>query len=435
MVNVNAFHGGTDNEILESAIASRDADGIVYIPARVSELEPERNWWLLDRAILIPENTTVILQNCKIKLSDRCRDNFFRSANCGMGVENPERIHNIHLKGEGLCILEGADNPRATGDGSKILANPCPYLPEDIAKYASYASEQVKTTGVPNRDDMHAYSYGTDADVEGESHCGDWRGIGVLFANVENFTIENLHLIDTHGWGISLEACSHGQIRDIAFADCMSLNVNGMLQNMENQDGIDIRNGCHHINISDISGHTGDDVVALTAIVPDKWTYKPGGSMCSTHVMPNDWNTRDRDIHDISIRNVFAYSTLCRIIRLLPCNSHIWNVNIDNVVDITPDTVPAMNPDNSPILLGDLDRGYGRNLADSLKNIAISNVSCHRSHVIDLMGYLKDSTIRNIVNRQKGGTFIRCYRPDGMNCVTTENIHCFDGDINNKRKL
>ena len=105
MVNVNAFHGGTDNEILETAIAGRDADGIVYIPARVSDVEPERIWWLLDRAVLIPENTTIILQNCKIKLSDRCRDNFFRSANCGIGIENPERIHNIHLKGEGLCIL------------------------------------------------------------------------------------------------------------------------------------------------------------------------------------------------------------------------------------------------------------------------------------------------------------------------------------------
>ena len=123
----------TDNEILESLIANRGEDGVVYIPARESDVEPERNWWLLDRAILIPENTTVILQNCKIKLSDRCRDNFFRSANCGIGIENPERIRNIHLKGEGLCILEGADHPRGTGDGSKIINHPAPYLPADIA--------------------------------------------------------------------------------------------------------------------------------------------------------------------------------------------------------------------------------------------------------------------------------------------------------------
>ena len=125
MVNVNSFKGINDSEIINKAIENRDADGIVLIPKRVSDVEPERNFWLLDSAILLPENTTVILQNCKIKLSDKCRDNFFRSANSGMGIEFPERIKNIHIKGEGSCLLEGADHPRAVGDRSKILANPC----------------------------------------------------------------------------------------------------------------------------------------------------------------------------------------------------------------------------------------------------------------------------------------------------------------------
>ena len=85
MINVNDFHGKTDSEVIELAMQNLTGDGILVIPPRESDIEPERKHWLIDRAILIPENTTVILQNCMIKLSDRCRDNFFRSANCGIG--------------------------------------------------------------------------------------------------------------------------------------------------------------------------------------------------------------------------------------------------------------------------------------------------------------------------------------------------------------
>ena len=123
MINVNDYSGKTDNETLELAMAHKGADGIVVIPPRVSDIEPERDWWLLDRAILLPADTTVVLQNCTIKLSDRCRDNFFRSANCGLGIEDPQLISNIHIRGEGLCTLIGADHPRATGDGSKIRSS------------------------------------------------------------------------------------------------------------------------------------------------------------------------------------------------------------------------------------------------------------------------------------------------------------------------
>ncbi len=49
----------------------------------------------------MPENTTLILESCRIKLSDACRDNFIRSANCGMGIEDPLPIKNIHIKGVG----------------------------------------------------------------------------------------------------------------------------------------------------------------------------------------------------------------------------------------------------------------------------------------------------------------------------------------------
>ncbi len=412
MVNANNFYGADDSEILANAIKNRDKDGIVIIPPRSKETEPERDWWLLDRAVLLPENTTVILQNCKIKLSDRCRDNFFRTANCGIGIEFPEKTSNIHIKGEGYCLFEGADHPRAVGDSSKILANPCPYEIDDLCRMADWIPEDRKKSKQLNFEDTHIHSYGTDAGNPDESQHGDWRGIGILFANAENVSIENLCIKDSHGWAISFEACSFGRIEKIRFDACMSKEIDGMRHNMENQDGIDLRNGCHDIIISDITGRTGDDVVALTAIAKDK--YRPGGSLKSTHVMHSDWTKREKDIYNIIIRNIAAYSNLCYTVRLLPVNTQIRNVVIDGVIDTSPDTVN----NTGGILLGALDFNYGENLRDGMKNITVSNVICNSKEAVTVEGYVCDSVISNVVSRNPKNPAIVIKRENGL--INTE---------------
>ena len=404
MICVNDFVGVTDNEILEKAIASRQADGIVVIPPRSSNIEPERTYWLLDRAILLPANTTVVLQNCTIKLSDKCRDNFFRSANCGIGIEYPERIENIHIRGEGTCTLLGADHPRATGDGGKILENPCPYDAEAIERLGKWSPNQ-----------WHDYSYGTDAGKEGESQLGDWRGIGVLLANVEHFSIENLRIVDSHGWGISLEACAYGYVSRIEFSAYMHKMIDGMRSNMENQDGIDVRNGCHHIIISDITGCTGDDMVALTAIANPN--FLPGGSMCTTHVMHNDWAKREADIHDIVIRNVVGYSNICWMVRLLAADCVIHDVVIDGIID----TAPAELVHGGGLLIGEPDGAYGKNLPDSIRNITISNVVAGGSKAIQMDGYLTDSVITNVIYKGTEQEGMKFARFDGIKNVNIIN--------------
>lgn len=72
MVFANNFKGKNDSEILNNAVKGRGKDGIVIISPRL--IDETRDYWLLDNAILLPENTTVVLQNVKIKLSDRCRE-------------------------------------------------------------------------------------------------------------------------------------------------------------------------------------------------------------------------------------------------------------------------------------------------------------------------------------------------------------------------
>ena len=416
MVNANDFCRGTDNETIDLAIAARDEDGIVVLPPRESGEDPERDYWLLDRAIVLPENTTLVLRNCTLKLSDKCRDNFIRSANCGFGFEDPAPIRNIHVRGEGTCTLLGADHPRAVGDGSKILANPCPYNAEDFPEHAYWISEEYRKAGNFSFWDVHDHSYGTDAGKEGESQYGDWRGIGILFANVSNFSVSNLRIVESHGWAISLEACSFGRVEKIEFDACMSKVIDGFRNNMENQDGIDIRNGCHHIVISDITGQTGDDVIALTAIAGKN--YLPGGSLRTTHVMHSDWTRRERDIHDIVIRNVIAHSNLCWTVRLLPVEAHIRNVVIDGIIDTAPDDLPH----EGGILLGEWDGAYGVNYPDGLKNIMVSNCSSNGRHVINIGGYLMDSVITNIIGRNPNTDAVLIGRENGLSNVQMSNI-------------
>lgn len=396
MVNVNDFLCKTDSEAFEKAIANKQSDGIILIPPRVSDIEPERDFWLIDRAILLPENTTVIMQNSTIKLSDKCRDNFFRTSNCGMGIEFPEKTSNIHIRGEGKCVLLGADNPRAVGDSSKILKNPCPHLIEDACAMADYIPAERRTPETIDFMDIHGYSYGTDAGKEGESQCGDWRGIGILFANTEIFSIENIRIAEAHGWGISLEACSFGRVSKIHFEAHMCKMIDGFCNNMENEDGVDIRNGCHDILISDITGETGDDVVALTAVA--KTDYRPGGSLNNTHVMHNDWSKRDRNIYNITIKNIVATSH-CLIVRLLPINTKIWNVIIDGVVDTTPEDKTHW----ATIGLG--DSHYGEPAKDGMKGVIISNVICNANTGIYVDGHISDSLISNVVNSRKSPMF------------------------------
>ena len=417
MINVATYRNLSDNDAIEQAIANRDADGIVVIPPRQSDIEPERTHWLLDRAILLPENTTIVLQSCKIKLSDRCRDNFFRTANCGFGFPDPAPIKNVHILGEGFCTLEGADHPRATGDSSKLQHNPCPHYPADIISIdADWIAKERKESGNLDFWDIHDHSYGTDAGNPEESQYGDWRGIGILFARAERFSITNLHIVESHGWGISLEDCSYGRIEQIDFDARMYKEIDGMIMNMENQDGIDIRNGCHHITITDITGETGDDVIALTAIVPNEPVCRPGGSLRTTHVMHNDWSRRERDIHDIIIRNVTAFSYLCWVVRLLPANTKIYNVVIENILESRPYT--PNHPYGGTLLLGD-GGGYGDNQPESMCGITISNVVCNSSVGIALEGYMKDSVISNIVSRNPNAPLLQVGRPDGMNNVQT----------------
>lgn len=414
MKTANDYSGATDSDCIEAAFAGREG-GVVCIPRRQSRIEPERDWWQIDRAILVPGDTTVILRNCTIKLSDKCRDNFFRSANCGLGINEIEPLSDIHIIGQGHCELVGADHPRATGDSEKTLERPCPKKKEDKFRLKpAYITredfELCEKTGGFSFGVDHMFTYGTDAGKEGESQLGDWRNIGILLARVQRFSIENVRIAEPHAWAISLEDCAHGRIEKIDFQARMARVIDGMEHNIENQDGIDLRNGCHDIIISDITGTTGDDVIALTAINNfPVGHFHNSGALKSTHVMHSDYSRRDPNIHDVIIRNVAAYSAggVCGMIRLLPIRSKIWNVVIDGVIDTKPHAGQGF------FLIGVRDCYGGSSEKGDIHHVAISNIVSNCDTLFAMSGYMEDSSVSKVIMKNPDASYAS-YWPENL---------------------
>lgn len=362
--NPNFYENGSDSERIELALDFACKNNLpLEITARDSS--DGRNFWLIDRAILLPGNSELRIIDCTIKLSDFCRDNFIRSANCGIGIEPIHPVSNIRVIGSGNAVLEGANHPRATGDSGKTLG--------------------IQT-------------YGTDAGKTDESQKGDWRNIGILFAEVSDFSIENLTIINSHCWAVSLEFCKKGAVRNIRFISLGTLYIDGKPRVVLNQDGLDLRRGCRHINIENISGCTGDDLVALTAISYPGEPELSAGRIGFTMISASRRRGEEDDVFDISIKNIHGYSAgNCQIIRFLnSCGIRMHDVLLENLEDCSP----AYLHNNTAVKVGDSNPRWGgvTPLGDTY-GFTIRNIFSNAYSAVLIAGSLADSTISGLALR------------------------------------
>lgn len=282
-INPNQFEG-TDTQRIQQAIEkAQGTTNQVFIPAINSN---GTNVWLLDSAILLPSNMTVILDNCTLQLSDKCRDNMFRNEHVGIGITDPEWSHNINIIGIGEVYLKGANNPRATGDSHRVLT----LDPEAEQKAGNWR-----------------VSYGSDAGKEGIKQKGDWRNIMILMAYVDGFKLKNVTIENAHAWAVSCERTIHAEVSNIRFSCPERQLINGKEVMVANRDGIDLRHGCKNFRIDNISGVTGDDFIALSTL--ELFAENPeGGSLESTMVSSRSWSGVADDTEQIFITNIVCKS-------------------------------------------------------------------------------------------------------------------------------
>lgn len=297
------YRKGSQIERIQQAIdAAHGSSGRVVIPPY--DTVTDQKIWLIDRAILVPDHIELVLNNCTIKLSDQCRDNFIRSANVGLGITEIQPLSNIIIRGVGHVLLEGADNPRATGDHNKTLSL------------------------VPNGN--YSFSYGTDAGKPNENQRGGWRNHAIILAHVDNFAISGIVLKDYHAHGIVLERAQNGRLSDITFQVRQSVTVDGAERQVLNQDGLGIRFGSQNILIERCAGHSGDDFINIG--LTD--TGVPAGQENVNVVSGSIHRGAIDDIKNIYLQNwQDFYSLSHRAIRIMPIGKlRINNVFIENMI-------------------------------------------------------------------------------------------------------
>ena len=375
MTDPNDFEG-SDSQKIAAALAKvvSGPDRCVVISKRKADQNSVRDYWLIDEAILLPEDIELIIDDCTIKLSDRSRDNFIRSSNCGSGISEIKTARRIRITGKGNAVLEGADHPRSTGDAKKQLG--------------------VRT-------------YGTDAGKEDEKQTGDWRNVGILLAKTEDFSISNLTIRNYHCWGISLEKCAYGRVENIRFETREKRMIDGVEQMVLNQDGLDLRKGCHHIEVENITGRTGDDLVALTAIHPE---IKEVGTLIYTELSGCPEPMNSNDIHDIHLKHIHGYSTGGhQIVRLLnACGLKIHDIELEDVRD-TSEEDPEKITDAVAVKIGDDLPAWGgvAPLGDTAR-ITVRKVESRAKRCVLIAGSLCDAVIADIINHNPGCKPVEC---------------------------
>lgn len=331
-VTPNDFQEGSDSDRIEAAIAKavRTGERSVEIP-RVNAKSGQPAW-LIGRAILLPSDFTLVLRDCLVRLAPGTQDNLIRNA--GTASEPMETNANIRIVGVGNAVLSGGLQAHFNPPGDK----------------------------------------------------SGWRTIGVLLCGVTGFTIEGFAMEETQAWAVSVEnGCSGGRIANLEFR-----NTN----KYPNQDGVDIRKGCHDILIENITGETGDDTVALTGLRNDKAKKDPG---IRTMQVGGNAPRENDDIYNITVRNVRAkVAGGHHIVRLLNQDGvKLYNVFIRDVMDASGPGDPRVQ---AGVKIGDL-RYWSLSqcrLGDTY-NIFVDNVLTRGKTGVRIQGPLKNAVLRNIV--------------------------------------
>lgn len=256
-----------DSYIIQEMIDGARAGGEECVTIPRINPETKEELYSIGSTVLLPSDMTVILDGCCLRLCDGAVCNIFASVGAWEAPdgENVVRgIKNVRIIGQNGARFEGG---RSNGRTEKCIP-------------------------------------------EGEHMM--WNSF-VYFRNVDGFEICGIKACEPRYWCFTFVCARNGKIHDIDF-HCENT--------MPNQDGIDLRGGCHNIDIYNISGVTGDDTIALTNI----------GKRSSW------WSVQGVDsgeIANVTIRNVRAgCSGGHSIIRLLANDGNkVKNVTIKDVYD------------------------------------------------------------------------------------------------------
>lgn len=313
--------------------------------------------WNVDKAIKLPSNMTVYLDNCHLRLTDGSFTNVFVNSNykteIGDTLEGEQ--HDINIIGLGNNLIDGGN-------------------------YNGLSEKTSNKDGFPSIQE----------------------NVTILFHNVRDFKVTGVKIKHQRWWAMLFKYCRFGQITDIGFnADLAYKDENGNrctdrlpLTRQEvwikNADGVDLRQGCNNILIENIYGNTEDDTVALTNI----YQSQAGGN----HV-----EGKDTDIHDVVIKNIRSDAYTCSNVRLLSDkNTYVYNIVIDGVIDSTTEDCPYRA--GAAVKISDSDfQWHGNATVDNMKNISINNIFSRANYGVKFLMASSNVSVNNVFMKNPKG--------------------------------
>ena len=272
--------------------------------------------WIVDAPLILNSHQTVILDGAHLRLADGVYCNIFSTEfPLGGACQHKESIAIIGKNG---AILDGGE-------------------------YNGLCEKNAGRDGMP-----HIFYNNM-----------------ILMRDVDGFEVSGITVIEQRHWAMNFLHCANGKISDIRFQAS---------NHAKNQDGIDLRFGCHDIVIENIFGTTGDDTVALTAL---------------NHTPENRFFIPDRcgDIYNVTVRNVEAACTGGHgIIRLL-CHDGL-QVHHILIEDIKDRNVEIGKKNHATIRIGDKNYSRVSMAKDSdIHHVTLRRVTSDAPAVIKLYGY------------------------------------------------
>lgn len=356
-ITPNSFDGATQIDRIKAALDLIEFNGGGTLVLGIDTVTvPNTNVWLTPESLLLPDYTTLYIDNAKLKLQNGVFDNIIRNKGIVVDPANPysyalklNENRGIKIKGSGIttAFIEGPDIPYTAPhpiDGGE----PVPWIGD---------------------------AYG-------------WRTLGILIANTKDYEIFNFKMQKTTCWAISQE---HG-------CDGMHLHDLDFNTTVKNGDGIDFRKGCSNGKVERITGTTSDDTIALSALLNFIETYPSGTYIYPLQVGGDKPSPLGDNITNISISNVLSKSSHNQV-RILPTGgSVIDTVSISNIED-------AAATGGSQVLVS-TSSSYGRPayLTD-MRNILVNGIKSNFSqNPLTISGPLINARFNFIQQGKAGGS-------------------------------
>ncbi len=366
-------NGKTDSQIIDNCFL--DAENS-YSKTIVFDTKD----WFIDRAILIPSNTTIIVDGVTIKQQDYTFDNIFRPCNITINESDPygfplsvSKAVNIKIIGKNGAILEGPNEHKTM------------YHPE--------FKEEQKMIG---------------------DYWG-WRGFQIYMPYTEHYEICGFKFLKQRSWAISMDRSKHGYLHDMEF-----------ISTVKNGDGINVRAGCSNITIENIKGETTDDLVAVNSGTNVKATYPVGRyifPLVATNYDKQNENIEERYVYNITIKNIYTKG-VSGVALLSRHGNKIFNVNISHVYDLHTSTFVHQLYGNENLKLVSSYKGYWQEYftKGDYYNINIDNVhSKFFKHTVDLGDEFENVKISNVTQGYSKGELLTFVDTQDMNEIKIEN--------------